>query len=142
MIARICADALVAIHFAFIVFVLAGGLLTLRHRRWALLHVPAVGWAAFTEFTATICPLTPWENSLRRAAGDAGYPGGFIDHYVIPLIYPQGLRPEVQLVLGAVVVALNVAIYALVVRKWNGARGADAAPSRPRPSGRQASRST
>ena len=142
MIARVCADALVAFHFAFIAFVLAGGLLVLRHRRWALLHGPAVVWAAWTEFTATVCPLTPWENSLRQAAGDAGYNGGFIEHYAIPLIYPQGLTPQVQVVLGVVVVALNVAIYALVARKWNEARSAGAVASRPTPSGRHASRST
>ena len=142
MIARVCADVLVAVHFAFIAFVLAGGLLALRHRWWALLHIPAVGWAAFTEFTATVCPLTPWENFLRAAAGDAGYAGGFIEHYAIPLIYPQGLSPQVQFVLGVVVVALNAAIYTLVGWKSNEAPAAEAPPRQRLPSERPSSGST
>jgi hypothetical protein len=73
---RLLADALVAIHLAFIAFVVAGGLLALHRRAWMLLHLPALAWGAWAEFTATICPLTPWENSLRRAAGEAGYAGG------------------------------------------------------------------
>lgn len=142
MIARVCADALVAVHFAFIAFVLAGGLLALRRRWWALLHIPAVAWAAFTEFTATVCPLTPWENSLRAAAGDAGYAGGFIEHYAIPLLYPQGLTTQVQFVLGVVVVALNAAIYTLVGRKSIEAPAAEAPPRQRQPSGRPSSGST
>jgi hypothetical protein len=115
---RLLADVLVAIHFAFILFVLFGGLLALHRRGWALLHLPAVAWAAWTEFTGTICPLTPWEQSLRRAAGDAGYAGGFIDHYLVPVIYPSGLTPRVQLVLGAFVVALTLAVYGVVWWRW------------------------
>lgn len=142
MTARLAADALVVVHFAFIAFVLAGGLLALRHPGWALLHVPAVLWAAWTEFTATVCPLTPWENSLRAAAGDTGYAGGFVEHYVIPLIYPEGLTPQVQIALGAGVVALNAAIYALAWRKWRAARGAMAPRLRTPSSGREMPRST
>ena len=118
MTARYLADALVATHFAFIVFVIAGGLLTLKHRGWAMLHLPAVAWAAWTEFTATVCPLTPWENSLRIEAGDAGYAGGFIEHYVIPLIYPEALTAHAQFLMGIGIVALNAAVYAFAWRKW------------------------
>ena len=114
---RLLADGLVALHFAFIVFVLFGGLLVLHRRAWAALHLPAVAWAAFVEFTATLCPLTPWENALRRRAGEAGYDGGFIEHYLIPVLYPAGLTPRVQLLFGIVVVALNVGVYAWALRR-------------------------
>ena len=117
MTARLLADALVAVHLAFIVFVVAGGLLVLRHRGWAVLHLPAVAWGAFTEFTGTVCPLTPLENSLRRDAGYAGYAGGFMEHYVIPLIYPEALTPRLQVVLGLAAIAINLVVYAVV---WRG----------------------
>ena len=117
MLYRLLADALVAFHLAFIVFVVAGGALALVRLGWAVVHLPSVGWAAWTEFTGTICPLTPWEQSLRRAAGDAGYSGGFIDHYLVPIIYPPGLTPGTQLALGAFVVALNIVVYAMVWRR-------------------------
>ena len=118
MSARVLADALVALHLAFIAFVVAGGLLALRRRAWALLHVPAALWGAWTEFTGTVCPLTPWENALRRAAGEAGYSGGFIEHYLVPVIYPEALTPRMQVALGMVVVVVNVAVYALAWWKW------------------------
>ena len=75
-------------------------------------------WAAWVELTATICPLTPLENALRRRAGEAGYPGGFVEHYVMPILYPVGLTPGVQAWLGAFVVVLNAAIYAIAVLRW------------------------
>ena len=118
MIARLAADALLVAHLAFIAFVLAGGLLVLHRRAWAALHLPAAAWGAFAELTGTICPLTPLENSLRRAAGTAGYEGGFIEHYIVPLIYPDALTPRVQVVLGLVVLLVNVPIYALAWRRW------------------------
>ena len=114
---RLLADGLVGLHFAFIMFVLFGGFLVLRRRKWAMLHLPAVAWAVYVELTATICPLTPLENRFRQRAGDAGYNGGFIEHYVIPVIYPAGLTPGVQLLLGAFVIALNAAIYAWMLRR-------------------------
>jgi len=117
---RVLADGLVALHFAFVLFVLLGGFLALRHRAWSALHLPAAAWAAFVEFTGTICPLTPWENALRRRAGDAGYDGGFIEHYLLPVLYPAGLTPQIQWLLGALVVALNVVIYLRVFRRRNG----------------------
>ena len=114
---RLLADGLVALHFAFIAFVLFGGFLVLHRRAWAALHLPAVAWAAYVEFTATICPLTPWENALRRRAGEAGYDGGFIEHYLLPVLYPPGLTPGIQLLLGACVVALNVIVYVWALRR-------------------------
>jgi hypothetical protein len=123
MTSRWLADALVTFHLAFIVFVLGGGLLALKGRKWAVLHLPAVAWGAWTEFTGTVCPLTPWENALRREAGAAGYEGGFIEHYVIPLIYPEALTPRVQVALGVAALALNAVIYALVWWKWRKRQG-------------------
>jgi Protein of Unknown function (DUF2784) len=114
---RLLADAVVALHLAFIVFVLAGGLAVLMRPRIAWLHLPAVVWAAYAEFTATICPLTPLENALRVRAGQAGYEGGFVEHYLMPLIYPPALTPGTQVVLGAIVVAVNVVVYALAWRR-------------------------
>lgn len=108
---RWLADATVALHAAFIVFVVLGGFLVWRDARWALLHAPAVVWVAWLEFTGAICPLTPLENALRARAGESGYAGGFIDHYVVPVIYPAGLTPGIQVLLGAAAVVLNAWIY-------------------------------
>ena len=112
---RLAADALVVIHLGFILFVLFGGLLLLRWPRLLWLHLPAVAWGATVEFFHLLCSLTPWENQLRQAAGDAGYEGGFIEHYLIPVIYPAGLTPQVQLWLGGFVVLINVAVYAYLL---------------------------
>jgi len=117
MSARLAADAVVALHAAFIAFVVAGGVLTYFDRRWAILHVPAVAWAAWTEFTGTVCPLTPWENAFRAEAGEAGYAESFIDHYIVPLIYPENLTAEAQTALGIGIVLLNAIVYAAVRRK-------------------------
>ena len=117
MLARVLAEATVAFHFAFILFVIFGGALVWRHLAWAWLHVPAVTWVAWLEFTHTTCPLTPLENWLRARAGEAGYTGGFIEHYLEPVIYPDGLTASMQLVLGVIVVVINVAIYALLRRR-------------------------
>jgi len=130
VIPRLAADALLIAHLAFIVFVLAGGLLVLHRRIWAAVHLPAVAWGAFAELTGTVCPLTPLENSLRRAAGSTGYEGSFIEHYLVPLIYPAALTPRVQLVLGLVVLLVNAPVYALAFRRWR----------RERPGSRDASR--
>ena len=118
MTARLLADALVAAHLAFIAFVVAGGLLVLRSRGWAVLHLPAVAWGAFAEISGTLCPLTPLENSLRLRAGDAGYAGGFVEHYLIPLIYPEALTTRLQVGLGLTVIAVNVVVYAFAWRRW------------------------
>ena len=115
MIDRVLADAVVAAHALFVVFVLLGGALVLRWPRIAILHLPAAAWGAWVEFTGTICPLTPLENHWRRAAGEAGYQGGFVEHYVVPALYPEGLTPRTQVAFGIVVVALNAAVYALAL---------------------------
>ena len=117
MFARLAADAVVVIHFAFILFVVFGGLAALRWRIAVVLHLPAAIWGALVEFTGWICPLTPLEKMLRRAAGQAGYEGGFIAHYLTPLIYPAGLTRTGQIGLGIAVVTLNLVIYSLVIRK-------------------------
>ena len=115
---RMAADALVVIHLGFILFVMLGGLLLLRWPSLIWLHVPAVAWGVIVECLHLGCPLTPWENQLRRMAGQAGYEGGFIEHYLIPLIYPAGLTPAIQLWLGAIVVLVNAAVYAWLIGRW------------------------
>ena len=112
------ADLLVITHFAFIVFVVLGGLLAL-HRWWLfLLHLPAAIWGVFIEVSGGLCPLTPLENALRRLAGSAGHPGGFVEHYLLPLIYPTGLTREVQLVLALLVLFANLVVYGFVAHHW------------------------
>ena len=116
------ADLLVVLHFAFVVFVVAGGLLVLRWPRVAWLHLPAAAWGAIVEMTGWICPLTPLENWLRQRAGLDVYTGDFVGRYLLPVLYPDGLTREIQLFLGGAVILLNVAIYSAVIRKRAGAR--------------------
>lgn len=116
MLASWLAGAVLVLHLLFIAFVVAGAALLWRWPRLAWLHVPAVLWGAYAELSGTICPLTPLENRLRALAGEAGYAQGFIEHYLLPLIYPAALTREVQLALGAAVVAVNVLLYALWLR--------------------------
>jgi hypothetical protein len=108
---RLLADVLVGIHFLFVLFVVGGGFLAWRWPRVVWAHVPVALWGALIEFAGWICPLTPLENQLRRAAGEAGYAGGFIEHYVIPVIYPAGLTREMQVALGIAVVMVNLLAY-------------------------------
>lgn len=118
MLYRVLADFVVVIHLAFVLFVVAGGLLVLRRPRLAWLHVPAAAWGALIEFAGWICPLTPLENRLRRLGGEAGYPGGFVEEYLLGILYPSGLTRTHQLVLGALVLALNLTVYGwLLVRR-------------------------
>ena len=114
---RILADAVLVLHFAFIAFALLGGLLVRRWPRLSWLHLPAVAWAAGIAFLGAICPLTPLENHLRALGGEAGYAGGFIEHYLTALIYPAGLTRGVQVALGTLVLAVNVAAYYSVWRR-------------------------
>ena len=123
MLYRIAADGVLALHLAFVLFALLGGFLVLRRVGLAWLHLPAVAWAAFVEFSGRICPLTPLEGALRQAAGDAGYAGDFLEHYLLAMIYPEGLTHDVQIILGATVVIVNVAIYALILRRSSLRRG-------------------
>ncbi len=114
MLYRVLADAIVAVHLGFIVFVVLGGLLALRWRRMPRLHLPAALWAAASELFGWSCPLTPLEGWLRRASGAGGYSGGYIEHYLLPIIYPAALTREVQFVLAGLVVIVNLAAYAFV----------------------------
>ena len=115
MIYRLLADLVFLAHLAFVLFVVLGGIAVWRMPRLAWLHLPAVAWGALIEFAGWICPLTPWEQSLRRLAGDRGYSGGFVEHYLTPLLYPEGLTRDVQVVLGALVLAINLVAYALIL---------------------------
>jgi hypothetical protein len=116
MLYSVLADLAVLAHALFILFAVLGGLLVLRWPRVAWLHLPAAAWAAFVEFSGRICPLTPLENHYRELAGQRGYSGDFIEHYVLPVIYPGGLTRNLQFWLGGAVLAINLIAYALVVR--------------------------
>lgn len=118
MLYSIAADGLVIIHFAFIIFVMLGGLLLLRWPRLVFLHLPAVTWGALVELQGWLCPLTPLEQHFRVLAGEAGYRGGFVQHYLLPLIYPAGLTRELQLILGISVIAVNVVVYGGLFLKY------------------------
>ena len=117
MIYRLLADSVLIVHAAFVVFVMLGALLVLRWPRVAWVHVPVVLWGAGIEFLGGICPLTPLENHWRRLAGEEGYPGDFVEHYVVSLLYPDGLTRTAQIVLGLLALAVNVAIYLVVLRR-------------------------
>ena len=118
---RVAADVVVLTHFSFVLFVVLGGLLTLHRRWWAWLHLPAAVWGALIEFAGWICPLTPLERWLRVQAGEGGYEGGFIQHYIVSVLYPAGLTRSVQIGLGLAVVILNLAIYwTIFIRKRRG----------------------
>ncbi|HEX4683089.1 MAG TPA: DUF2784 domain-containing protein [Gemmatimonadaceae bacterium] len=108
---RWLADGVVLLHAAFVAFVMLGGFLVMRWPRLAWLHVPAAVWGALIEFAGWVCPLTPLENSLRHRAGEAGYGGGFVEHYVLHALYPAGLTPAVRWTLGILVVAVNGVAY-------------------------------
>ncbi len=111
MLYRVGADAVLLLHLSFILFVLLGGLLVAWKRGFVLLHIPVIVWGVFVELTGRPCPLTFWENLLRRLAGDAGYEAGFIEHYLLPLIYPAWLSIPVQYELAAIVLLVNLLIY-------------------------------
>ena len=117
MVDRIAADAVLVVHFLFVVFVVAGGMLVLRWPKLAWIHLPAVLWAALVELNGWICPLTPLEVTLRHAAGEAGYSGDFIEHYVVALLYPEGLTREMQMIFGGLVVLINGAVYVILARR-------------------------
>ena len=111
------ADAVMACHFLFIAFALLGSLLVLW-KRWILwLHLPALAWGAWIEASGRICPLTPLENHFRELAGQTTYGEGFITHYLAPVIYPEGLTRNTQFLILGILVAANLAGYALVLRR-------------------------
>ena len=112
------AALLVLTHLAFAIFAVTGGLLALRWPRVAWVHLPAAAWAAYIELSGGICPLTPLENQWRAGAGLNAYSGDFIARYVFPALYPEGLTFEAQVALGLLVIAVNVMVYASVLRTY------------------------
>ncbi|MBT1261323.1 DUF2784 domain-containing protein [Pseudomonas sp. VS40] len=118
MLYRLAADSLVLFHLSFILFVLFGGLLALKWRPVIWLHLPAAAWGVAVEVFHLPCPLTRWENLFRHLAGQDGYGGGFIEHYIHTLIYPAGLTPQIQLGLGALVLVINIAVYGWLIRRY------------------------
>jgi hypothetical protein len=117
LIYRVAADVVLLLHLAFVVFVVLGGLLVPRWPWLAFVHLPAAIWGVAIEFFGWICPLTPLENSFRILGGEAGYSGGFIQHYVQPVLYPAGLTRPTQAALGSVLLILNVVAYTIVISR-------------------------
>ena len=117
MIYRALADLVLVVHLAFVLFVVLGGLLVLKWPRLAWLHVPAAVWGVLIEYKGWICPLTPLENSFRARGGGAGYSGGFIEHYIQPLLYPAGLTRGTQIVFGSLALLVNLTAYGVVIAR-------------------------
>jgi hypothetical protein len=117
MVYRILADAVVLVHVAFVLFVVLGGLLVLRWRRIAWIHLPAAIWGALIEFAGWVCPLTPLENRLRVLGGGEAYDTGFVEHYVVPLLYPRDLTRTWQIALGLGALLINLGIYTFVIAR-------------------------
>ncbi len=117
------ADIIVVLHFAFVIFTVLGGFLVLRWKVLAWIHVPAVVWAVLIEFGGWICPLTPLENLLRVRGGGSGYESGFVEHYILPLLYPSMLTRPLQIALGLLVLGINLGIYWRVFRGKRKAAG-------------------
>ena len=117
MLHRWLADAVLVVHLAFVLFVVLGGLLVLRWPKLAWIHVPVALYGAIIEFVGFICPLTPLENWLRQRGGEAGYEGGFVEHYITAALYPTGLTREIQIALGLAVLALNGVVYGVLIRR-------------------------
>lgn len=119
MLYTLLADLVLLLHLAFVVFAVAGSVAVMRWPKLAWLHIPALLWAVWIEWSGGICPLTPLENLLRQAAGQAGYSGGFIEQYLLAVLYPAGLTRELQWWLGGIVLAINLAGYGwLLLRRW------------------------
>jgi len=114
---RFLADLTVLLHLGFVLFVTLGGLLGFRWRRAPLIHLPAALWGVWIELSGGICPLTPLENWLRRQSGAVGYSGGFIEHYLVSLLYPAGLTRQTQYLLAGLVLIVNLVVYALLWRR-------------------------
>ena len=116
------ATLVVTLHLTFVVVVVLGGLLVLRWPWLAYAHLPAALWGAWIEFAGWVCPLTPLEQSLRLKAGEQGYSGSFIEHYLLPLLYPSALTRTIQVALGIIVIAVNLAIYGYLLRSRRSVR--------------------
>jgi hypothetical protein len=115
---RIFAELIVIVHFTFVLFVIFGGLLVLWRKKWAFAHVPAVLWGALIEFFGWICPLTPLEKWLRIQSGSVGYERGFVEHYILPVLYPDGLTRGIQIGLGLFVLGFNLMVYGFVIHRF------------------------
>ena len=114
---RILADVVLLGHLGFILFVVLGGI-TVRWRRWmAAVHLPCAAYGAAIEHWGWICPLTPMENRLRAIAGERGYTGGFVEHYLVPIVYPETLSATAGTALGIAAVATNCLVYAWALRR-------------------------
>jgi hypothetical protein len=118
MLFNLLADLVVALHFAFIVFVVGGAGLIFFWRRVIWFHLPSAVWGALIEFKGWICPLTPLENWLRYRANEAGYSEGFIAHYLLPVVYPAGLTTGIQIAMGLFVIVVNAVLYFFITRRW------------------------
>jgi hypothetical protein len=117
MIYRLLATLVLTAHFAFVLFVVLGGLLVLRWPRLAWLHVPAAIWGVLIEYAGWLCPLTPLENWLRARGGESGYAGGFVEHYILRTLYPEGLTRRTQMVLGTLVLVINLVAYSVLLAR-------------------------
>lgn len=122
MLYRCLADTVVAAHFGFVVFVVLGGLLALRWPKAAWIHLPAAAWGVLIEYAGFVCPLTPLEIALRQRGGARGYAGGFIEHYLTPVLYPSGLTRNAQVALGTFALLLNAVVYWQVLRRRHASR--------------------
>jgi hypothetical protein len=119
MLYSLAADAVALLHLGYVIFVVAGALLVFRWRWLALLHIPSVVWGVLLEFRGWLCPLTPLELNLRAAGDQVGYSGGFVEQYILPVLYPAGLDSHMQVAIGSFVIAINVALYGwLLWRRW------------------------
>jgi len=119
---RFLADAVLVVHLGFVLFVVAGAFLVVRWPRLVWIHPPTALWGILVEWSGWICPLTPLENRLRAQGGAAGYPGGFVEHYLVPVLYPASLTHSVQVLLGATVLVVNLIAYAIVFARTAAAR--------------------
>jgi len=125
MLYRLAAETVLLLHLAFIIFVIAGATGAARWSWLPLIHLPAAAWGVFVELTGRLCPLTTAENYLRLKAGEAGYSESFVEHYLLPIIYPAGLTREIQFALAAAVVVINAAIYAWLLYHRRSSRRGD-----------------
>ena len=118
MIYSLLADMVLLMHFLFIIFVIFGGLLTIKWKRAVWFHLPLLMWGVLIEYVGWICPLTPLENYLRTQGGGSGYDSSFIEYYLLPVIYPGNLTREIQLLLGTLLIFINIVVYLFVWLKW------------------------